>query len=142
MSAPFALHPRLSGVYAGALPVPLESAVRHAGWARLAVDVSACGDKDALLVACRRDLALPAHFGGNWDALADCLGDLSWQRAPGYVLVFRGAGRLAREAPQALATLVEVLRGAAKEWQGRGTGFVALIDPAAPSLGLAPLAAS
>jgi RNAse (barnase) inhibitor barstar len=142
MSAPFALHPRVSGVYAGGPPASLESAVRRAGWAWLAVDVSACGDKDALLAACRRDLALPAHFGGNWDALADCLGDLSWHPAPGYVLVIRGAGRLAREAPQALARLVEVLRAAAGEWRGRATGFIALFDPAPPSLGLAPLAAS
>ena len=75
--------------------------------------LSACGDKNALLAACRRDLVLPGHFGANWDALADCLGDLSWRPAAGYVLVFRGAERLARDAPEVLAVLAEVLRAAA-----------------------------
>lgn len=31
-----------------------------------------------LFAALRRELKLPGYFGENWDALADCLRDLSW----------------------------------------------------------------
>jgi hypothetical protein len=35
-------------------------------------------------------IAAPGWFGHNWDALADALADLSWRKAPGYVLVLHG----------------------------------------------------
>ncbi len=34
--------------------------------------------KPALLEAFAAGLNFPAYFGQNWDALSDCLGDLSW----------------------------------------------------------------
>jgi RNAse (barnase) inhibitor barstar len=142
MSVPLNLDAQRSGVFAAGGLRPLERAVRRAGWAWLPVDLSACGDKNALLAACRRDLVLPGHFGANWDALADCLGDLSWRPAAGYVLVFRGSERLARDAPEVLAVLAEVLRAAAAGWQSRARGFIALIEPAPASLGLAKFKAS
>ena len=40
-------------------------------------------------------LEFPQWFGGNWDALEDCLTDLSWSKAAGHVLLFEGAGGLA-----------------------------------------------
>src|SRR6476469_1114755 len=35
-------------------------------------------------------LAFPEWFGGNWDALEDSLGDLSWRKGHGHVLVLTG----------------------------------------------------
>lgn len=34
--------------------------------------------KRELFAAIQRQLKLPSHFGGNWDALDECLHDLSW----------------------------------------------------------------
>ena len=34
--------------------------------------------KQALLAEYQRQLQLPGHFGWNWDALEDCLRDLTW----------------------------------------------------------------
>ncbi len=41
------------------------------------IDLAGCHDKDALLRRLAFALHLPATFGYNWDALADCLRDLS-----------------------------------------------------------------
>ena len=35
-------------------------------------------DKTSLLAWYSQSLDFPAWFGGNWDALSDCLSDLSW----------------------------------------------------------------
>ena len=72
-----------------------------------------------------RALAFPEWFGGNWDALEDSLGDLSWRKGEGYVLVFTGYPREDRER------LIHVLRSSAEYWAGRRKPFFAVfIDPA------------
>lgn len=44
--------------------------------------------KRELMGVLRKQLKLPGYFGGNWDALHDCLRDLSWlQSMPRVVLL-------------------------------------------------------
>jgi RNAse (barnase) inhibitor barstar len=81
--------------------------------------------KEKLLTNIAAALNFPDWFGRNWDALEDCLTDLSWREAPGYVLLF--------EQPRAgddLGVLTDVLRSSAEFWAGRGKPFFAVfIDP-------------
>jgi RNAse (barnase) inhibitor barstar len=63
-------------------------------------DLAGCRDKDDLLQRMAVSLELPASFGDNWDALADCLRDLRWMPAWGYVLLFEHADEL-RSATEA-----------------------------------------
>jgi RNAse (barnase) inhibitor barstar len=58
------------------------------------IDLAGCHDKDELLQRLALSLQLPPTFGHNWDALADCLRDLGWMPAWGYVLLFEHAGEL------------------------------------------------
>ena len=51
-------------------------------------DLTGCQDKDDLLRRLAVSFELPASFGYNWDALADCLRDLRWIPAWGYVMLF------------------------------------------------------
>ena len=81
-------------------------------------------------------LHFPAWFGGNWDALEDCLGDLSWRPGEGHVLVLRNWQALSADD---LGVLLDVLRSSADSWSGRGKPFFAvLIDPEG-KLALPPL---
>jgi len=81
------------------------------------------------LRAIAKALRFPDWFGGNWDALEDCLGDLSWRPGDGHVLVFRNWQALPGDD---LGALIDVLRSSAEFWQGRGKPFFAvLIDPQA-----------
>jgi hypothetical protein len=83
-------------------------------------------DGDALR-AIAQALRFPAWFGGNWDALEDCLGDLSWRPAGGHVLVFRSWQALSSDD---LGVLIDVLRSSAEFWSGRGRPFFAvMVDP-------------
>jgi hypothetical protein len=70
-------------------------------------------------------LAFPQWFGGNWDALEDSLGDLSWRQGEGHLLLFSGYPRGERPL------LIDVLRSSAEYWAGRGKPFFAVfVDPA------------
>jgi hypothetical protein len=99
------------------------------------------GTKLQLVKTPRADMAsiaaaldFPDWFGKNWDALEDCLTDLSWREAGGHVLVFEHA-----QPGDDLGVLIDVLRSSAEFWAGRGKPFFAVfIDPTA-QLPLPPL---
>jgi RNAse (barnase) inhibitor barstar len=82
-------------------------------------------EKEQLLRNIAAALAFPDWFGHNWDALEDCLTDLSWHPQQGYLLLFEGAS-----AGDDFGVLADVLRSSAEHWSGRGKPFFALfVDP-------------
>jgi RNAse (barnase) inhibitor barstar len=112
-----------SGIYRAPRTDEIADAVHGSGvfLARIAF-----ADKEKLLKNIARALEFPDWFGGNWDALEDCLTDLSWRDADGYVLVFEAA-----KPGDQLGVLIDVLRTAAEHWAGRGKPFFAVfVDPA------------
>jgi RNAse (barnase) inhibitor barstar len=87
-------------------------------------------DKTGFMTACKTALKLPAHFGNNWDALADCLGDAGVLGA-GKVLHLSGAAQFAKAAGQEYLTALNVLSETADYWKGKGNKpFVVLVDGA------------
>ena len=92
------------------------------------IDLAGCRDKGEFLARVAAALEFPDWFGGNWDAYFDCLVDLGWRPARGYVLVFENATAMRESAPEALDTSVAILDDAARAWAERGVPFVALVD--------------
>lgn len=87
------------------------------------VDLEGCIDKGEFLDRTARALGFPAWFGGNWDALFDCISDLAWRPASGYVLVFEHAAALQHAQPEVFDTALAILSDAAVAWQERGVPF-------------------
>ncbi|MBN9099167.1 MULTISPECIES: barstar family protein [unclassified Pseudonocardia] len=69
-------------------------------------------ERRALLAAIGRELRFPAYYGGNLDALEECLGDLSWLPAGEVVLVWDGSEALRQTDPRGHRVLLEVLAAA------------------------------
>jgi RNAse (barnase) inhibitor barstar len=92
------------------------------GFAFRRIDGSRCRTKAALLKELARVLAFPAHFGRNWDALEDCLTDLDWLPADGYLLWFARADALLAGREADYATLVDLLDSIGRAWATRQTG--------------------
>lgn len=123
---------KANGVYRAPAEVALlQTIVRRAGLRWVVVDLRRARGKHAMLSACARGFQFPASFGGNWDALADCLQELSWLAEPGTVALLRGAADFAVAAPDEYAMLLEILGASAEYWRPRGRVFIALSEGAA-----------
>ncbi|MFJ3205310.1 barstar family protein [Streptomyces sp. NPDC086989] len=109
-------------------PAPALAAAEKAGWTTLRVDLAGVDGKAELLRRWGAALHVPAWFGGNWDALADALRDLSWlPDAPGRLLVVISWSSYAAERPGEWATLGEVLEGAVEFWRDAEEGALAVL---------------
>lgn len=80
-----------------------------------AVRGSRCGTKRDMLREWAAALQFPWYFGENWDAFEECINDLSWLPARGYVVAVTHADRLLRDADD-FATLMQILDDAATRW--------------------------
>jgi hypothetical protein len=75
-------------------------------------------DSHELLQLCADTLAFPDWFGYNWDALYDCLTDLTWEApAAGHLVIYAGWQALAEEEPESLATALEIFKDAVGLWR-------------------------
>lgn len=113
-----------AGVYRLSLPLDmLGAAARHEDFHYVEIDCAEAYDKAGLLDALASALHFPDWFGGNWDALEDCLMDLAWIDAPGYVIVLKDCDALLEENPDDFTIALEVFDGAATYWHETERGF-------------------
>jgi RNAse (barnase) inhibitor barstar len=83
--------------------------------------------KDLLLDYLARAMAFPEYFGRNWDALDECMNDLSWWDARGFVLVYERADILLAHSPKDFETLIQIVADASTSWYVEGTPFHVII---------------
>lgn len=98
------------------------------GWDYAEADLVGCETKDDLLTELASALDFPVWFGGNWDALFDCLADMSWRAAPGRVLALRNVEDLQAVAPEVLDTFIAILEDVSAVWQRRGQPMRTWVD--------------
>ena len=92
------------------------------------VDIGRVHDKQDFIGLVAKALAFPDWFGDNWDAFEDCLSDLSWHPAPGYVLLLQHGKHFGAGHKQEFVTAVEVLDGTAQYWRRQGKPFWAIVS--------------
>lgn len=100
----------------------LSQAAEELGLAVFHVDLKNARNVPGFIKALKRDLHFPEWFGGNLDAVNDCLTDFSWRPAPGYVITLSGIDLL-RANPTSFAAFNAVLASAVDAWQERGIPF-------------------
>jgi len=71
-------------------------------------------DATSLLRCIAIALDFPSYFGGNWNALYDCLRDFHWTEKKHIFLFHRDVPSL---SPQELRTYLNILRDAAADWK-------------------------
>ena len=95
------------------------------------ISLTGAAGKAALLARVAGAMEFPNWFGGNWDALEDCLSDLSWTKADGHVLLIEGAAALPADER---GIFVEILASAAAAWTERKRPFFAVFVDGPPNL--------
>jgi hypothetical protein len=86
-------------------------------------------DRGALLEVLRSILRFPNYFGNNWDALADCLRDLSWIRQRRVVVLHDDIPPLHSSV---VSTYLEVLADCVRDWKpGEGHELIVVFPPGA-----------
>lgn len=116
-----------SGVYRASRVDSIADAMRGSELSFATVSLIDVTEKISLLRRIAAALGFPRWFGENWDALEDCLTDLSWREAQGQVLAIEGFQFLPADE---LGVLIDVMISAAEFRAGRGKPFFAVfIDP-------------
>lgn len=89
--------------------------------------LAGCTDSGEVLARLGEQLNFPQWYGQNWDALADCLTDLSWRQAEGYVLILEQLGDFRAAGDEDFDTLIEILSDASASWSVMGIPFWAFL---------------
>lgn len=113
-----------AGVYRLSCPLTvLEANVMLSGLTLFEADISAVHGKGEFLATVAQVLCAPDWFGHNWDALADVLGDLSWQPASGYVLLFCGGDAKLGLNDADAEIVTEIFNDTVAYWKSQGKPF-------------------
>jgi len=116
----------------------LIAAAEACGYVVFRVDLSRARDKQGLLEAVGRDMAFPEWYGCNWDALADCLNDLGWRPAEGYMVLLEHCDLIQGRAAGDLVTALQIFGEAATNWREQGIALWCLVDMQADGIAWLP----
>lgn len=119
-------------------PRPLATTAQASGFVVFSVDLSAARNKAELLAAVGKALHFPAWFGHNLDALADCLSDLSWCPAEGYLVLLEHCDGIHGHAEADFVAALQVFAQAAEDWREQGVPFWCFVDMRADGINWLP----
>lgn len=100
----------------------------RAGWRPFPLDGRGVRDKDSFLSRCAEAFGFPDWFGGNWDALEDCLNDLEWAPArDGRLVLYEAWSELADADQASFRTALDVFAEAVAAWRDTATPMSVLL---------------
>lgn len=120
-----------SGVYRASRVDEILDAAKGSALQVARIDLAGAAGREALMERVARALEFPQWFGGNWDALEDCLTDLSWSKADGHVLLIEAVADLPMDER---GILIDILASAAASWAERRRPFFAVFVDGSPHL--------
>ncbi|MBP7961229.1 MAG: barstar family protein [Caldilineaceae bacterium] len=128
------LTPGFYRVSAWVRPASIEKRVLQEGWKYAYLDGGNIRDKGEFLHGMDQAFRFPSYFGYNWDALEECLLDLSWLPAPGYVLLYNQPNRFIGNALDDWTTARLILEEAVAHWHREGAPLFVVFRRAGFSL--------
>ena len=133
--------PGKAGVYhLNREPREVARAAQSAGLDCFRIDIGRVHDKDDFLERISKAMRFPDWFGRNWDALADCLRDLSWLQGGGCVVVLEKAKHFAAGHRHEFDEAMDLLKEVSEYWRAEQRPFWVLVGgPEGWSPGLPPM---
>ena len=90
--------------------------------------------KEDLLRRLSEEMKFPSYFGSNWDALEECLNDLSWLPARGYVIQFANADNFINNSLSDFRIFTQVIDSASDRWKVDEVGFTLIVEVSDPTI--------
>jgi RNAse (barnase) inhibitor barstar len=106
----------------------IKNAAAENGLEFLYVDLKKVTGKKGLLKKFSLALNFPDYFGMNWDALGDCLTDMSWKPAAGYVLLFSNFRVFAEKNPEDMKIAGNIFDSSANYWKQKKVPFYIILS--------------
>ena len=133
--------PEKAGVYhLNREPRDVARAAERAGLGCFRIDIGHVHDKENFLELVSRAMRFPDWFGKNWDALADCLRDLSWLQGGGWVVVLEKSKHFAAGHRREFDEAMDLFKEISEYWrQARRPFWVLVAGPEGWSPGLPPM---
>jgi hypothetical protein len=104
-----------------------ESATQDSSAAKVVKVARSITTKEAILSCLANALDMPDYFGANWDALDECLRDLSWIKDRLIVIKHDGVPRLPADV---LRVYLDVLARAVQSWRDESDHELVVMFPA------------
>jgi RNAse (barnase) inhibitor barstar len=92
------------------------------------IDLKQATDKESFLKLVASALHFPDYFGMNWDALNDCLTDLSWKPAEGYVILFTNFQTITENMASEMAIIRSIFDSSASYWKQKKVPFFIILS--------------
>lgn len=123
-----------SRAYASSIGENIESS----GWRCFYINAEGVFDKASFLTATAGTMHFPKYFGSNWDAFEECLTDLSWAPALGYVVLIDNIGAFVRSSPTDWNTAIAIFSDAVESWKTMSLPMYVLLRRAGRRVGYLP----
>ena len=83
----------------------------------------------ALFSECAAALQFPCYFGYNWNAFDECIADLEWLPAAGYLIMIVDGKHVLENEQGEVPTFFRIMRSVAREWSdGSGLPFQTVLQ--------------
>jgi hypothetical protein len=92
------------------------------------VDLKGVRSKAGFLKKTAAGLGFPPYFGMNWDAFSDCLTDMAWRPAAGYVILLNNYQTFAAKAPADARVAGKIFDSSAQYWIQRKVPFYVILS--------------
>lgn len=92
------------------------------------IDFRKARSREEMLKSIGDSMGLPPWFGNNYDALVDCLCDLGWAVAPGYVLIVENCHNAHNVAAPDFNMILDLMAEIADSWREQGKPFWCFVD--------------
>jgi len=123
-----------SGVYpvTRSADADIRNAALSGGLEFVEVNLKGVTGKKSFIKKAAGGLGFPAYFGMNWDAFSDCLTDMAWRPAAGYVILFKDYYMFKAKAPADAEVAGRIFDSAVLYWKGRKAPFFIVLVEKAP----------
>ena len=90
--------------------------------------------KEELLRKLSQAMKFPDYFGSNWDALEECLNDLEWLPAKGYIIRFKNADNFIKSCPSDFETFTQIIESVSRSWEINNIDFILIVETNNPAI--------